>query len=80
MLAQLTIQNVFREVFDDDSLIVTPEMRCEEIEGWDSVAQVKLVLTIEEAFGIQFSENEVSSIRSVGGFLKCIEQRRARAA
>jgi acyl carrier protein len=39
------------------------------------VAQVKLVLAIEEHFGFQLTEDEVSSIRSVGGFLEAIERR-----
>ena len=73
------IQNIFREVFDDDSLVVTPETGGKDIDGWDSVAQVKLVLAIEEQFGFQFSEDEVSSIRSVGGFVEAVERRKNRA-
>lgn len=74
------IQNIFREVFDDESLTLDRNSSSADIEGWDSVAQVKLVLAIEEHFGLQLSTEEVSSIRSVGGFLDAIERHTRRAA
>jgi acyl carrier protein len=80
MHAHFILQNVFREVFDDPGLVLRPETGRDDIEGWDSVAQVKLVLAVEEEFGFQFDENEVSSIGTAGGFLNCIESRRPKAA
>jgi acyl carrier protein len=71
------LQEVFRQVFDDDAPI-TLETNRQSVAGWDSVAQVKLVLALEEEFGIRFSEDEVSSIESVGDFLHAIEAARAR--
>lgn len=76
----LMLRNIFREIFDDDALAVTPETSRDDIDGWDSVAQVMLVLAIEEAFGLRFREDQVSSIRSVGDFLDAIETRKAHAA
>ncbi len=76
MQTLFVLQNIFREVFDDDSLCVTPETSAKDIDGWDSVAQVKLVLAVEEQFGFQFTEDEVSSIRDAGGFIAAIERRR----
>lgn len=73
------LQNIFREVFDDDLLVLTAQSGSKDIDGWDSVAQVKLVLAIEEQFGFQFTEDEVSSIRSVGGFLEAIKRRNNQA-
>ena len=73
-----TLQEVFRQVFDDDGLIVTPETSPADVANWDSVAQVKLVLSLEEEFGIRFSEDEVSSMRSVGNFLAAIEDHAGR--
>lgn len=80
MPALLTLRNIFREIFDDDTLAVTPETSRNDVAGWDSVAQVMLVLAIEEAFDMRFREDEVSSIRSVGDFLEAIEERKAHAA
>jgi acyl carrier protein len=73
------LQNIIRDVFDDPALAVTAETGRDDIEGWDSVAQVKLVLAVEEECGFQFSEDEVSSIRRVGDLLKCIQMRGSKA-
>lgn len=70
----IVLRNIFREVFDDDSMTISAETSRNDIEDWDSVAQVKLVLTIESEFGIRFSTDEVSGIKSVGAFIKAIEK------
>lgn len=80
MSSLLTLQNVFREVFDDARLVITPTTSAADIDDWDSVAQVKLVLAIEAEFGFRLATEEVSSIRTVGGFLNSIERRTRRAA
>lgn len=80
MNAAFVLQRVFREVFDDEDMIVTPETRREDVEGWDSVAQVKLVLVVEEEFGVRFTEDEVSSMQTVGGFLNALQLRKGDAA
>lgn len=80
MHRRLMLQNLFREVFDDESLVLAPETSRADIEGWDSVAQVQLVLAIEEAFGIQFTETEVSGISAFGEFLDAIQKRGSLAA
>lgn len=67
------LQDIFREVFDDDGLVVTPRTSRSDVADWDSVAQVKLVLSLEERFGIRFTEDEVSSVQTVGDFLAAIE-------
>jgi acyl carrier protein len=69
----LILQEAFRQVFDDDQLVVTPETSRRDVPDWDSVAQVKLILFLEEEFGIQFTEDEMSSIQTVGDFLASIE-------
>jgi acyl carrier protein len=66
------VQRVFREVFDDDALLITPETSQQNLEGWDSVAQVKIVLTIESELGIRFATEEVTSARSVADLLAAI--------
>lgn len=75
MNALFTIQNIFREVFDDDLLTVAPETGNKDIDGWDSVAQVKLILAIEEQFGFQLTEDELSSLKTVGGFIQAVQKR-----
>ena len=73
-----TLQDIFRQVFDDDGLLVTPATSRRDLADWDSVAHVKLVLSLEEEFGIRFSEDEVSSIQTVGELLEAIESHKTR--
>jgi acyl carrier protein len=72
------LQETFRQVFDDDGMIVTPDTRRRDVADWDSVAHVKLILSLEEEFGIRFSEDEVSSIQTVGELLDAVEAHKTR--
>jgi len=72
------LQDMFRQVFDDDGLVVTKETSRRDVADWDSVAHVKLVLALEEEFGIRFSEDEVSSVQTVGDLLASIETHKGR--
>jgi acyl carrier protein len=73
MSAKLFIlQTVFREVFDDPALVLTPQTIRTEIDGWDSVAQVRLILAVEEQFGFNFTEAEVPALANVADFLAAI--------
>jgi acyl carrier protein len=74
------IQELFRQVFDDDDLVVTPDTRRRDVADWDSVAHVKLILILEEEFQIRFTEDEVSSLETVGELLAAIEAHRERDA
>ena len=73
MIDQLTA--VFQDVFDDATLIIVPDTCPDDISDWDSVAQVKLVLAVEESFGIQLQTEEVAGLHSAGDFLTAIRSR-----
>jgi acyl carrier protein len=68
------LQRIFCDVFDDDALKIDMSTSQEEVEEWDSVAQIKLILSIEEEFGIRFQMEEVSATKNVGEFIKMIER------
>lgn len=67
-----SIQIIFREIFDDPKLMVLPTTSPNDIPDWDSVAQVKIVLAIEEAFGARFTTSEVAEFQTVGDFLRAL--------
>jgi acyl carrier protein len=67
---------IFQEVFDDPYLVVHPQTTPDDLPDWDSVAQVKLVLAIEDSFAIRFTSDELSNIHSVGGFMSAIAKLR----
>lgn len=60
------LEDVFREVFDDDGIVLTETTTAEDIPGWDSVAHINLMCSIEQAFGVQFSGNELAEFENVG--------------
>lgn len=60
------LEQVFRLVFADDTLTLTDETTAADVEGWDSVAHINLMFSIESEFGIQFPGNELAEMRNVG--------------
>jgi acyl carrier protein len=74
------LNSIFQEVFDDPDLTVTAETSPDQIADWDSVAQVKLVLTVEEEFGIRFTTDEVAGLHCVGDFIVVLDKRKGAVA
>ena len=60
------INEVFREVFDDDEIQVTRATTARDVEGWDSLMHVTLIVNLEKAFGVRFSSGEVAALKNVG--------------
>jgi acyl carrier protein len=70
---QLT--DVFREVFDDDSICLTPKTTADDIEGWDSMSHVNLMIAVELSFGIDFTQKEILSFENVEELAACIDKK-----
>jgi acyl carrier protein len=68
------LQEVFRETFDDDSVVLSNGTTAKEIDGWDSTANVRLMVAIEEAFHITFDISEFNELRNVGALLRLIDE------
>ncbi len=69
----LKLNPILQECFDDDDIIATPELQANDVEGWDSLAHVRLILHIERAFKIHFSASEVTSFKNVGDLAHAIK-------
>lgn len=69
------VQDVFRNIFDDEEIVVTDSTNADDIEDWDSLAQVRLTVAIEKRFDIKFAFGELTNLQNVGGMLKVIEQK-----
>ncbi|MEQ8664162.1 MAG: acyl carrier protein [Rhodospirillales bacterium] len=67
------LQHVFRDQFEDDAISITRDTTAADIEEWDSVLHIRLILAIEEAFGIRFSTTEVGDLTSVGDLVDRID-------
>lgn len=68
--AKLT--EIFHDVFDDDSIVVTPELTADDVDEWDSLSHIRLVLAVEKKFGLKFSAAEVGRLKNVGEFVALI--------
>jgi acyl carrier protein len=66
---------VFRSVFENDEIILSPEMTANDVEGWDSLSHVVLILAIENRFKIKFSPKELLTLRNVGDLMKAIQSK-----
>jgi acyl carrier protein len=70
------LNEVFRDVFDDDEVIVNPETTAADVDGWDSLAHIRLMLTVEKAFGVKFAAADIAGLKNVGELAGLIESRR----
>jgi acyl carrier protein len=69
------LSEVFQNVFDDDSIEVTPELSAKDVDGWDSITHIRLILTVEKAFKVKFSTSEVGKMANVGDLVALIKMR-----
>ena len=60
------LTRVFRDVLDDDVLEITPEMTANDVEDWDSLSHVRLILSVERIFDIHISIIELAQFNNVG--------------
>lgn len=67
------IQEVMVDVFDIDDLVVTPETTAEDIEEWDSLSHIRLMVAIEREFGVKFTNSEIEDLKNVGALISLIE-------
>ena len=66
---------IFRDVFDDDTLVPTPEMTAADVPAWDSVSHIRLIVAIEEHFGFRFETLEITDLKNVGELVGVIERK-----
>jgi acyl carrier protein len=60
------LQDIAREVFGDDSLVLTDSTNAVEVPGWDSFAHVNFMLSVESEFGVEFSDDELVQFAEIG--------------
>jgi acyl carrier protein len=67
------LTEIFQEVFDEDSIEVTPKLSADDVDGWDSLTHIRLILTIEKVFKIKFSTSEIGKLENVGDLVALIQ-------
>lgn len=69
------LHGIFVDVFGDDSLKLTPELSAEDVDEWDSMTHIRLVISVEKAFGMKFSAAEVGGLKNVGDLVQLIQSK-----
>ncbi len=69
------LQGIFRTIFFDDELEINSETTSNDIERWDSLTHIELIVTIESEFKIKFSTSEISNLKNVGALCDIIENK-----
>jgi acyl carrier protein len=69
------LQAIFRDVFDDDSIVIRDSMTADDIEDWDSLTHINLVVATEKEFNTRFVLAEVKALKNVGEFIAMIKQK-----
>ncbi len=73
--AQLT--EILQDVFMDDDLVATPALTARDVDGWDSMKQIEIVIAAEERFGTKFTGSEIESLKCVGDFADLLVRKTA---
>jgi acyl carrier protein len=66
------LNEIFRDLFDDETISLTRETTADDVEGWDSLNHIGLVVTIQSHFGIKFKTVELESLHNVGEMIDLI--------
>jgi len=77
-----TLQEIFREVFDDPTIVLRDDMTAADVDGWDSVTHIDLLIAVERSLGIRFATAEMSRLKepdqNIGSFLRLIDSKLAK--
>lgn len=67
-----TMTAILREVFEDDGLEATPQLTADDVDGWDSLNHIRLMLAVQKRFGVKFSAAEVGKLQNVGDLVALV--------
>ena len=67
------LTEILRDVFGDDTLVATSTLTAKEVPGWDSLRNIRLMLTIEKAYGVRFSASEIGKLQNVGDLVQLVQ-------
>jgi acyl carrier protein len=69
------LTGIFRDVFDKPTLEISNSMTAADVDNWDSLTHINLIVAVEKAFGVRFTTKEVKNLANVGDFIDLIAKR-----
>jgi acyl carrier protein len=69
------LNEIFIDILDNEDISLTEETKAKDVDGWDSLTHIQLVVAIEKHFKIRFTAREIQSWRNVGEMLTCLEEK-----
>lgn len=66
------LSQIIRDTFDQDDVVATPEMTANDVDGWDSLGHIRLMLNVERGFKVNFSASQIDSLKNVGDLAELI--------
>jgi len=69
------VQGIFSDVFDDENLEINNSTNSEDVEEWDSLNHIQLVLSIEKTLNVRFKTGEIQSLKNVGEMVNLLEEK-----
>jgi acyl carrier protein len=73
------LSDIFRDVFDADTIVVTPELTASDVPEWDSLSHIRLVLAVQKIFKVKFSAAQTANLKNVGELADLIRAKTAAA-
>ena len=69
------ITQTFRDTFGDPAMVITDSMTASDVDGWDSLTHINLIVALERAFRIKFTTGEVTKLKNVGDLVSLIQRK-----
>ena len=66
------VQDIFRDVLDDEEIVLTDATTADDIDEWDSLSHIQLIVAVEKAFKVKFTSKEILSWKNIGELVDCV--------
>jgi acyl carrier protein len=72
------LAKIFHDVFNDDSIILQPQLTADDVNGWDSLKQAEILIAVQDRFQIKLNSREIDGFGCVGDLVELIRRKRGR--